>query len=70
VPKAPALDGGPGLMHPRPHPFFANMNVTLVACGEGFTVCTVESKLLYAWGANDHGQVGGPVWNLGAPFLG
>jgi alpha-tubulin suppressor-like RCC1 family protein len=57
-------------MHPRPHPFFANMNVTLVACGEGFTVCTVESKLLYAWGANDHGQVGGPVWNLGAPFLG
>jgi alpha-tubulin suppressor-like RCC1 family protein len=44
-------------MHPRPHPHFADMTVSMVACGEGFTVCTVENKLLYAWGANDHGQV-------------
>jgi alpha-tubulin suppressor-like RCC1 family protein len=35
--------------------------VTMVACGDDFTVAATSDKTLYSWGLGDNGQLGAPV---------
>ena len=50
--------GSDGLSEPRTLDFFRGRHVKGVACGNKHTLVLAESGAVYAFGCNDHGQLG------------